>query len=215
MQQLSSEQMVKATAQVVKMRAAVDELQAHVEAACGLFLDSRRGWDRLAAQLEQLVSMEMARGRTRTQALASPLYHGEGTKPTPESVLHASTLGERIDACVSGGFNEVTLSGLCIASIYSMWEDRTRAAIADALDLDSKDEIMSPLFGDIRRMRNALLHAGGRVQTGTPFEVLQWFKKGDVIALTPERFHEIVGHIREFPSGLRTPSWNPFFTAAS
>lgn len=208
MPQPTPEEMRKATAKVIKMREAVDVLQVHVEATCGLFLDSRRGWERLATELHGLVAMQVREGKTREEALRSQLIHGEG-HPDPKNVRHVSTLGERIDACAAGGFNERTLSGLCVASIYGLWEDRSRGEIAKALGID-KNAVRSALFSDLRRMRHAILHAGGRIDDSKPFEVLKWFKRGDMIVLTPDRFHEIIEHLRQFPEGLHTPSWNPF-----
>lgn len=196
-------------AAVTQMKTAVDALQAHVENLCGLFMDSCRGWDRLKEDLQGLVHGMVQDGKTVDKALASTLLHGEGDEPTPASVRHVSPLGERIEACSPGGFNERTLSGLCVVSIYSHWEDKTRGEIAKALGIE-QNAVRSGLFSDIRRMRNALLHAGGRIDTTKPFEVLQWFKCGDVIVLTPDRFHEVVRHLRQFPEGLHTPGFNPF-----
>lgn len=201
-------QMRRATEQVVKMKQAIDILHAHVEATCGLFMDSVRGWEQLSRMLEGLVETQVAKGMSREQGLKSPLIHGVD-EPTPENVRHVSTLGARLDACAAGGFNERALSALGVVSIYAHWEDKTRKEIADALEIELNG-VRSPLFSDIRRMRNALLHAGGRIDDAKPFEVLQWFKQGDVVVLNPDRFHEVMRRLRAFPEGLHTPSWNPF-----
>lgn len=205
------DEMRRATAQFIEMKQAVDALIVHVEEICGLFMDSLRGWQRLTSDLNDIVAVQVREGKTREQALRATIIHGDGT-PANGTARHVSSLAERIDACSSGGFNEQALSGLCIVSIYSHWEDRARGDIARALEVE-KNSVLSGLFGDLRRMRHALLHTGGRIETGTAFEVLKWFKKGDVVLLTPARFHEIVELIRKFPDGLRTPGWNPFPSA--
>ncbi len=194
--------------QVSQMKQAIDILHHHVEATCGLFMDSLRGWEQLSKMLELLVEGQVKKGMTREQALMSPLIHGVD-HPTPKNVRHVSTLGARLQACAPDGFNVRALSSLGIVSIYAHWEDRTRGEIAKALGIEL-NAVRSPLFSDIRRMRNSLLHAGGRVETSKPFEVLQWFKQGDAVVLNPDRFHEIMDRLRAFPDGLHTPGFNPF-----
>lgn len=206
--QPSKEELEKAGKQIQAMHAALEVLRAHVEATCGLFMDSRRGWERIARELQEIIDDEVRKGMTREQALQHPMAHGEGP-PDVANVRHISTFGERIAACSAGGFNEVSLSGLCLVSIYAHWEDKTRGDIAKALRVE-KSQIKAGLFADINRMRNALLHAGGRLDSTKPFEVLKWFKHGDVIVLTPDRFHELIARVREFPQGMHLPTWEPF-----
>lgn len=186
------------------MKQAIDILHDHVEATCGLFMDSLRGWEQLSKMLELLVDSRVKKGMVREQALMSPMIHGVD-HPTPENVRHVPTLGARLDACAPNGFNVRTLSSLGVVSIFAHWEDRTRGEIAKALGIELNAVRSPPLFSDIRRMRNSLLHAGGRADTSKPFEVLQWFEKGDVVVLNPDCFHEIMDRLRAFPDGLHLP----------
>lgn len=174
--------------QVSQMTQAIDLLHDHVEAICGLFMDSLRGWEQLSKMLELLVDSQVKKGMTREQALMSQLIHGVA-HPTPENVRHVSTLGDRLDACAPDGFTVRALSSLGVVSIFAHWEDKTRGEIAKDLGIEL-NAVRFPLFSDIRRMRNSLLHAGGRVDTSKSFEVLHWFKKGDVVVLNPDRFHD-------------------------
>lgn len=44
MQQSTPDEMRRATAQTMEMKKAIDALIVHVEATCGLFMDSLREW---------------------------------------------------------------------------------------------------------------------------------------------------------------------------
>ncbi|WP_369968769.1 hypothetical protein AB8E26_18140 [Stenotrophomonas rhizophila] len=126
------------------MKQAIDILHDHVEATCGLFMDSLRGWEQLSKMLESLVDSQVKKGMTREQALMSPLIHGVD-HPTPENVRHVSTLGARLDACAPDGFNVRALSSLGVVSIFAHWEDKTRGEIAKALGIELH-AVRSPCF---------------------------------------------------------------------
>lgn len=144
--------------------------------------------------------------------LRSPFTHGKGG-PETGTALHRSTVAERIDACTTGGFNEIVLGNLCLVAIYSHWEVHTRVAIADALSVRAVD-VQAPVFGDLRHMRHCILHVGGVMdERARHLEVLKWFAKGERIVFTRERFYELIQRLRGFPDangGIKTPTYNPF-----
>ncbi|CTP86301.1 hypothetical protein XTPLMG728_1172 [Xanthomonas translucens pv. poae] len=192
----------------IEMKKSVDALLSHAEQTYGLFHDSAQGWRRLSDLFESLVQQEMAKGMPREQALKSPLIHGKG-EPGSGEALHFSNLGERLAACAHGGQNEITLSNLCLISIYSFWEDRTRNEIAKTLGMD-KDNVQSDLFGDINKMRNVILHASGIMdQRARSMKVLKWFSVGDRVIVDREKLHQVILLIRQFPDGLHTPGYDP------
>ena len=137
----------------LEMKKGVDALLEHVEQTYGLFHDAAQGWVRLIDLFESLVAEQVDKGLPRERVLGFPLIHGKG-HPSDGVVLHRSTIGERIAACQQGGQNEVTLSNLCLISIYSFWEDKTRKHIANALGLE-KEAVQSDLFGDIAKFRTS------------------------------------------------------------
>lgn len=188
------------------MKKSVDALIAHAEQIYGLFHDAAQGWQRMSELYEGLVQQEISRGMPREQAIKSQLVHGKGS-PESGQPLHLSTLGERLSACAKGGQNEATLSNLCVISIYSFWEDRTRKEIGKTLGVDI---VNSDLFGDIGKMRNAILHAGGVMdERARSIKVLTWFKAGDRVLIDREKLHQIIELIRQFPEGLQTPGYDP------
>lgn len=47
--------------------------------------------------------------------------------------------------------------GLVLVMFYQLWEDKYRKAIADKLNI-KKDDLKSDLFGDLRRLRQSIVH---------------------------------------------------------
>lgn len=195
--------------QFMDVRGHIGKLVAHVEDVYGMFHDAIQGWGKLKDLYEDCVAQEMARGLPRERALQSQLIHGKGNPDVDGEALHMSTLGERIEACSTAGANEFTLSNLCLVSIYSHWEDRTRGDIAKTLEID-KNNVQSDMFGDIAKMRNAVLHAGGVMDgRARSLKVLKWYQPGDKVLVTRDRLHEVIEHIRNLPDDLRTPGYQP------
>lgn len=62
--------------QVSQVNQAIDILHDYVEATCGLFMDSLRGWEQLSMMFELLVDSQVKKAMTRERALMSPLIHG-------------------------------------------------------------------------------------------------------------------------------------------
>src|SRR6202012_4534258 len=96
---------------------------------------------------------------------------------TPEAgtELHRSTLGESLERVAPHGPNERFLGNMCLVSIFSFWEHRTRSLIASAL-LIPDASVKSNLFGDIRYLRHCLLHCGGIADNRVAgAKVLKWF----------------------------------------
>lgn len=156
----------------------MEALRTKVEQVYGMFHDSLHGWQLMSQVLEGAIQQNIAAGMTRERALQSRLTRGAG-EPFDGNALHQSTIGERMAACARAGQNEIALSNLCVVSIYSFWEHETRIQIANTLQIDEND-VKSDLFGDLRTMRNVILHAGGIIdQRASSMKLLKWFQPGD------------------------------------
>ena len=102
----------------------------------------------------------MARKSLRT---SDPYHVGVGT---PASGLYPASLSLREVLEKSGSDGEFPnrLAKLTIVDIYSLWGDHYRGKIAEQLnspttDLElTKDDIRSDLMGDLRRIRNCIIH---------------------------------------------------------
>ncbi len=96
------------------------------------------------------------------------------------------------------GKNYELLGNMCLCAMYSWWEDHYRARFAAYLR-KPKDGIKAPIFGDFRSLRHAIIHNNGVATKETEnCEVLTWFKRGDRILLTFERFEMIIAEIEKF-----------------
>jgi hypothetical protein len=81
--------------------------------------------------------------------------------------------------------------------IYSFWETRYRSSIAAALGLKDTSSLKVLWFGDLRRLRNDIVHCSGRIQkdTAAKLEVMTHFKEGDEIVLKEDAVHSLVQDI--------------------
>ena len=83
--------------------------------------------------------------------------------------------------------------------IYNYWEDHYRQQIAEALGHDSKNDLKAPIFGDLRHLRNSILHHRGIALAELEgCELLRWFHEGDPIVITEQMFDEMVTHLRSY-----------------
>jgi len=85
--------------------------------------------------------------------------------------------------------------------IYALWEEqyRTRLAAAHAADGDgpwTRFDIRHPMFGDIRNIRNNVVHKHGVVDATAGNVVINWFTEGQRIEITTEQMLSLV---RMFP----------------
>ncbi|QII29096.1 hypothetical protein G6052_10295 [Stenotrophomonas maltophilia] len=191
------------------MALAFEALSEQIEAIYGMFMDSLRGWGHIRRSIEGAAKQAVQEGMAMDAVMRSPITHGKGN-PQTGTALHRSTMQERLDACAEGGFNETVLSNLCVVAIYSHWEAHSRAAIADALGVQP-DAVKAPVFGDLRHMRHCIVHNGGVMdERARRLETLKWFKKGERIILTQDRFHELIQKLRGFPNPIHTPTYHPF-----
>ena len=90
------------------------------------------------------------------------------------------------------------LYGQWFAYIFSLWEEQYRGQIARAHGLAPDGEpwtsrdISSPLFGDIRRIRNDFIHNKGVVDEASDNEVLTWFKEGETAKISAAQMLSLV-----------------------
>jgi hypothetical protein len=77
--------------------------------------------------------------------------------------------------------------------MYALWEEsyRRRLAVAHGLDGDgapwTRFDIRNPMFGDIRNIRNDVVHKHGTVDASADNSLLTWFAHGQKIEISLER----------------------------
>jgi hypothetical protein len=102
---------------------------------------------------------------------------------------------------------EVRLSQQWVVYTYAMWEEEYRPRLAAARGCDSND-IRLPLLGDLRRLRNDIVHhraIATAANTGRCEVLTRWFEPGAQIYLRGEHFAEFVERFRTEVVAATTP----------
>ena len=95
------------------------------------------------------------------------------------------------------GSVETLLGRQWIVSVYALWDEEYRPRLAEAHGRSKAEEVY-PLLGDLRRLRNDVIHHRGiaSVDNTGHCEVVKWFQPGEVIRVDGEHFGEF---LRLFP----------------
>jgi hypothetical protein len=102
-------------------------------------------------------------------------------------------LSEAIRQVQDDGPVEALLGRQWIVSVYALWEDEYRPRLAKARGRE-KDEEKYPLPGDLRLLRNDVVHHRGIAtadNTGR-CEVLSWFQPGEPIRVDGRHFDQFL-----------------------
>lgn len=89
------------------------------------------------------------------------------------------------------GMITISLGQQWIVNIYAHWEHEYRNRFAAAKGFATVDEYKEPIFGDMRLIRNDIVHNGGVAEACDRAEELKWFQNGDAIAITND-------HVKDF-----------------
>ena len=87
--------------------------------------------------------------------------------PTQPDVIHNRIIREAdyIAANSKGGSNEQQHSHAVLVFLFTYWEDEIRPRLATSKGVESQ-EIKSDIMGDLRILRNVILHAKGILRPG-------------------------------------------------
>jgi len=136
-----------------------------VDSIYGVYLDSTMGFHLIISQYLVTQPQRIASLRETNPELASIEYldscamiFGRGNPNSPDAIeLHRCTQGEHKARNERGGKNYGFIANMCLASIYQYWEDNYRDELAKSVG-KTKNEIKSPIMGDIRRLRVSIIH---------------------------------------------------------
>ena len=172
----------------------ITEYLSVLDGITAVFLDSRNGFELLQAHIET---------QAGSKSWDEPIYFGDGPPATCENVAHATTIGDRIGRNACDGENCTFVSNMAVVSIYGYWEDHFRAEIAKALGKE-KNQVASDIFGDIRRLRQSIVHHRGiALKDVESCKVLQWFSENDQIFLSETMYIQMLAEIHEYLRGLK------------
>jgi len=166
----------------------INQFKAALDRITAVFLDAREGFELLQIRLEG--------DHSGTNWDASIHYaNGQGPEST---VVHCTTIGDRIGRNACDGENCSFISNMAIVAIYSFWEDHYRSALAAACGL-SRSDVTADVFGDLRHLRNAIVHCNGtatrEVQNA---RCLIWFNKADEIFMNQKMFIQLMSEVYDY-----------------
>lgn len=123
------------------------------------------------------------------------VFLGAGDPNDPKTVEDASWRKSQIEgAAATDGWLQEWLTHAWLALMFARWEDHYRPAFAVANGVDQK-EVQSDVIGDIRNLRNDVIHHGGIATANNTgkCKVVTKFSVGDRILLRSED----VRHMRD------------------
>ena len=119
--------------------------------------------------------------------LENRVFFGRGDPNDPKAKYqYNKEFREIIAASDKGGRNERTHRNSVLVLAYSLWEVKYRREIALECGKRAND-IQSDVFQDLNKYRQAVLKVGGQLDREP--SKLQFFGKGDEVALTEEHMH--------------------------
>lgn len=184
--------------------ALLNEYAEIVDEAYALYLDSIYAMPKFATWVEetQVRSLELFKGQEDVPTTVEELdethfIYGAGDPSDPKArVQHVSKQGALKARNREDGANCRTVSRVLIITIYQFWEDHYRHQFAKAVDKAS-NEIQSDFFGDVRYLRNDIVHhrnhASERVMK---CKLLKYFQPGEEIYLNKEQVMEVMVKLR-------------------
>jgi hypothetical protein len=185
----------------------LDAFDSLIDRMIGLSMDCQTGFRHNKAHVEICQNSRLAELRKKNSAAAmedddrSPIYLSRVDPDVREAKFqHATTIGgykERNNEC---GDNTILMHRSIIVTLYSFWEQRFRPAIAAAAKRD-ESQITGDIFGDLRILRNCIIHRLGSCDEKIKkMTLLTWFSEGDEIVFTQEMmdrlFFEVKSAIR-------------------
>ena len=112
---------------------------------------------------------------------------GDPNRPGAKYQYHAR-YGDLIDASGKRGITSIIHRRSIVVLLVASWEDGYRARIAKECGI-GKNSLESDVFHDLNKYRQAILHAGGKLQV-EPKEI-DFFAKGDIVELTENHMDSI------------------------
>ena len=181
------------------LSAALGHLAGTVHAARGFYLDARVGFLYGHERVERIVDQFRVQNPSHDPEQVAFIY-GFGP-PEARNFQHVVSQAEAMRRMADGGRNHVVLGHWFVVVVYEFWETRHRKAIASALGID-RDHLRLPIMGDLRRLRNAILHEEGRISPGLAreMETLTFIDATDLLTLGPFDIDRIADQMED---GLR------------
>lgn len=170
----------------------VDELYGH-------YLDTTSGFvanERLVAETQVKIQSSLP---PETDVDQLTLFYGNGDPNDPSNrILHRTTQGAYKARNAQGGQNHIRAAQLLLVLVFEYWESEHRARVAKALALTDRNELKVPVLGDLRHLRQDVIHHRGVVRGDTvkKLAVLKGFVEGKQLCLSEEEVERIILEVK-------------------
>lgn len=189
--------------------ATIKEFEQVVEVIYGIYLDSVLGFRLIMERQNKMRQLHAEKFHFTSEQSDNSLFnYGVGDPNTPESyVLHECSMQKLRERNEKDGLNYKTIGNLCLVLVYQFWEDNCRHKLENISEL-RKNAIQSPLWGDIGRLRNSIIHNNGiAIDNVNKCSILTWFKAGEEIFINDKQFEMLILQVKkelnELPQKIR------------
>lgn len=165
-----------------------------VEPIFGAYFDGVLALRRLAASLEGRRG-QLPGDRSANDVLAYQALDESGT----HHLVHHVPWEVFLRRNERGGKNHQILGIMAVTTVFTLWDTSHRRNIAAELGLGTSNDLEVPVMGDLRLIRNTLLHRDGiaGVQCAN-LEMLRWCIPGEPVIITEARIIEMSEAVRSF-----------------
>ena len=171
-----------------KLYAAALDFMREVNEVFAAFLDALAGIDRLRVDLikfqeESIDKLKESDPENATEKFldTQPIHQELASNDTdPAKELHRATQGEFKERTAPDGLDRRLLGQMTIVRFYALWEEKYREKFAIATGLSKKNDLHANLFGDLAKLRHAIIHNDGIATSQVEAAAeLKWFKRND------------------------------------
>jgi hypothetical protein len=171
----------------------VADFMAEVDAVFGFFFDISMACEQARAAIDRL--------RVAGQKVSddSPLTYGDGPPTgTPEDewrkAFNRTTIGGLKQRMAVGGYDQNKAAETAIVFTFHIWEEKYRGRISGK---DGKPIETSDVMGDLRLIRNSIIHNKGIAKDDVArCKTLTFIKPGEAISFRVEDIFNVITAIR-------------------
>ena len=186
-----------------------------LDAIYGVYLDGCRGFDCAKSVFEQSQLSSIENNKSLQAKMppnsgvhlnttiddfdSSCLVYSKGTEETGDyrRLHYCPTQAQYKMRNSPEGDNYRFIGNMALISIYEYWESSCRNKLADCNNVEY-EQIKSQIFGDLRLLRNSIIHHGGiALPSIKACKKFTWYKEGDLIFIDGDQMEDIVASIKE------------------
>ena len=187
----------------------IAEFRDTVDDIYGAFLDARDGFSRVrarACEIEEESKRSYKDLKAERPEFAQHSYGGADFSycrlvPAGGQLryrhLHQISIETLKQRNEEGGRNFQLIGDVSLVTLFQYWDEHYRGLLAQALEV-KKNQIRVPLFGELRRYHQAIIHNNGvATKEVEACKILNWFRRGERIMLSRDMFEELIDGVFE------------------